>query len=135
MTEPTQTDSAELLDEAASLLERAVLDAPLSHAERAYLASTSTRLHGLARQVRDGIPAPLPDEPDELPKAPQRLRTRKEAAAVIGCHPNTLVRLEERGLLTPSRDYRGWRTYGREDMARAMALLAHVPLADAKATR
>ena len=59
-----------------------------------------------------------------------RLLTRKEAAKLVGCHPNSLLIWEEKGLLTPKRDWRGWRVYDRDDLARAMAVAAHLPLAD-----
>lgn len=124
----SESPEAKLLDDAAELLERAVLEAPLSQGERAYLGSTATRLHGLASQLRDGTPAAIPDEPEDVPKPPRRVYTRKQAAELIGCHSNTLIRWEERGLLTARRDHRGWRVYGREELARAMALAAHIPV-------
>ena len=34
------------------------------------------------------------------------------------------------GLLSVRRDWRGWRVYGREELARAYALAARVPLAE-----
>lgn len=130
MSEPTTDYNADALDTARGLLERVATDAPLTQAERAYLASVGSRLQGLARQLREGVPAPLPLEPEEAPRPPRRLLTRKEAAAVIGCHPNSLINWEARGLLEAKRDYRGWRVYDREALARAMALAAHIPLAD-----
>lgn len=130
MREPTTDYNADALDEARGRLERVALDAPLTQAERAYLGSVATRLQGLARQLREGLPAPLALEPEEAPRPPRRLLTRKEAAAVIGCHPNSLINWESRGLLEAKRDYRGWRVYDREALARAMALAAHIPLAD-----
>lgn len=132
MSDDTQDYSADALDEARGLLERVALEAPLTHAERVYLGSVASRLYGLAAQLRDGVPAPVPLTPDDLPKPPRRLLTRKEAAAVIGCHPNSLVNWEARGLLEAKRDYRGWRVYDREALARAMALAAHVPLRESE---
>lgn len=125
-------DSSELLEEARRLLERAVMEAPLTQAERSYLGATASRIGGLAAQLRTGVPTAPSPEPEEPPKAPRRLYTRKEAAQLVGVHSNTLLNWEERGLLQARRDYRGWRVYGREELARAMALAAHIPLADAE---
>ena len=123
-----------ILDEARDALERAVLDEPLAPAERAYLASTASRIAAMATALRDGRPeasrtAPEP-EAEDVPKPPRRLYTRSEAAELVQVHPNTLLNWEERGLLQTRRDHRGWRVYGREELARAMALAAHIPLAD-----
>lgn len=125
--------SGAILDEARAALERAVLDEPLSPGERAYLASTASRLEAMARALRDGQPeasrtAPEPEDED-VPKPPRRLYTRKEAAELVQVHPNTLLNWEARGLIQARRDHRGWRVYGREELARAMALGAHIPLA------
>lgn len=37
-------------------------------------------------------------------------------ARIIGCHPETLRRLERRGLIKAKRDYRGWRLFELEDL-------------------
>jgi hypothetical protein len=122
-----------ILEEARIALVRAVLDEPLSSGERAYLASTASRLAAMAAALQEGRPeasrtAPEP-EAEEIPKPPRRLYTRSEAAELVGVHANTLLNWEARGLLQARRDHRGWRVYGREELARAMALAAHIPLA------
>jgi len=43
---------------------------------------------------------------------------RKRAAKVIGVHPLTLIRWEERGLVKPKRDYNGWRVYPLKEVLR-----------------
>lgn len=117
---------AGLLESAARLLERAVLDEPVTHAERAYLGATAARLLAMAARLRAD---PEPD-PEAIPRRPTRNYTRSEAAKLIGVAPNTLLNWESRGLLPVARDWRGWRVYGREELARAMALAAHLPLAE-----
>ena len=121
-----------LLDEARSALERAVLDEPLVQSERAYLASTASRLAAMATALRMGTPTASRTAPEleaeDVPKPPRRLYTRKEAAKLVQVHPNTLLLWEARGLLQVRRDHRGWRVYGRDDLARAMAIAAHIPL-------
>lgn len=122
-----ETDPAAYLDEAAGRLRLAALQAPLTTAERSYLASTATRLDAMAERLR------AEDEPDEPPvpvRRPERYYTRSEAARALKVAPNTLLNWETRGLLVPKRDARGWRVYGREDLARALALASHVPVAD-----
>lgn len=129
----TDTAPGAILDEARATLERAYVDEPLAPAERAYLASTASRLAAMAAALRDGRPEamrPAPEpEAEDAPKPPRRLYSRKEAAELVQVHPNTLLNWEERGLLQTRRDHRGWRVYGREELARAMALAAHIPLA------
>lgn len=122
------TDTAEPLETAARLLERAVLDAPVTQAERSYLGATATRLSSMAARIRDEA-EPEPIE-DAVPRRPMRTYSRKEAATLIGVAPNTLLNWEARGLLPVQRDWRGWRVYGRDELARAMAMAAHLPLAD-----
>jgi DNA-binding transcriptional MerR regulator len=39
-----------------------------------------------------------------------------EASEVVGIHPNTLRRLEAKGLIRPARDYNGWRRYEVRDL-------------------
>ena len=137
MPDTTTTAPGALLAEAADALRRAVSEEPLAAAERAYLASTASRLAAMSAAIREGQPAAAREgvEADgqelldvELPKPPRRMLSRKEAAAVVGCHPNSLLLWEQRGLLQVRRDHRGWRVYGREELARAMALAAHIPL-------
>jgi DNA-binding transcriptional MerR regulator len=43
---------------------------------------------------------------------------RKKAAKVIGVHPHTLIRWEERGLVRPTRNYNNWRVYQLEEVLR-----------------
>lgn len=123
----------DLLDQAREALERATVDEPLLPAERTYLAATTTRLRAMVTAIQ-GREAPPPakadPEPAGLPRRPARLYPRKEAARLVGVHPNTLLLWEQRGLVTPKRDWRGWRAYDRDDLARAMAVAAHLPLAD-----
>ena len=131
----TDTDAAELLEEARGLLERVSVEGLLVQGERAYLLSTASRLSGMAAQLRGDtrVSAPAPRrEAEDVPKAPRRLYTRKEAAQLVGVHANTLLNWETRGLVQARRDARGWRVYGREELARAMALAAHLPLAEAE---
>ena len=39
-----------------------------------------------------------------------------KAAEVIGCHPETVRRLNRRGVLKAKRDYRGFRIFNLEDL-------------------
>jgi len=41
-----------------------------------------------------------------------------ETARRLSCHPVTVKALEKRGLLTPYRDFRGWRFYDAEEVER-----------------
>ena len=130
MTEPAP---GEVLEAARTALERAVLEEPLVAAERSYLSATASRLAAMVAGVqgRDARPTPPKVDPDaDPPKRPRRLLNRKEAARLAGVHPNSLLNWEAKGLLTPRRDWRGWRVYDRDDLARAMAMAAHLPLAD-----
>ena len=43
---------------------------------------------------------------------------RKRAAKVIGVHPLTLIRWEERGLVKPKRNYNNWRVYPLKEVFR-----------------
>ena len=126
------SDPAAPLEEARRALERAALDAPLLQAERAYLSQVSTRLGAIAARIREEEAPPVADA---LPRRPStRYYTRKEAARLLQVHPNTLLNWEERGLLVASRDWRGWRTYGRDELARAMAVAGHLPAEALNAT-
>lgn len=128
------TAPGSILEEARSVLERAALDEPLASAERAYLASTASRLAAMASALRAGRPeasrTATEPEGEDVPRPPRRLYSRREAAGLVGVHANTLLNWEARGLLQTRRDHRGWRVYGREELARAMALAAHIPLAE-----
>jgi DNA-binding transcriptional MerR regulator len=42
--------------------------------------------------------------------------TIAKAAKIAGCHPETLRRLERRGLLKAKRDYRGFRIFDLNDL-------------------
>jgi len=124
-------DPAAALEAAARLLERSALDAPVTQAERSYLGATATRLAGMAARLRADTEAEAEAaELEPLPRRPMRHYSRKEAATLIGVAPNTLLNWEARGLLPVQRDWRGWRVYGREELARAMAMAAHLPLAE-----
>ena len=39
-----------------------------------------------------------------------------KAAEVVGCHPETLRRLERKGILEAKRDYRGYRVFRLSDL-------------------
>ncbi len=108
------------------------MDEDLVPAERAYLNATAKRLAAMVGELRgrDEKPAKPKPDPVQPPTRPTRLLNRKEAASLVGCHPNSLLIWEEKGLLTPKRDWRGWRVYDRDDLARAMAVAAHLPLAE-----
>ena len=122
------TDPADSLEAAAAILERAVLDAPITQAERSYLGGTASRLRALAGRLRDEE-AGTEEEPSP-PRRPARYYSRKEAAALIGVVPNTLLNWEARGYLSPVRDARGWRVYDRDALARAMARAAGLEVSD-----
>lgn len=121
-------ESTDALDEAARLIRWAVVSAPLTPGERSYLGAVATRLGSLVTRIRADAD-PEAAEPTPL-RRPGKFYSRSEAAALIGCDPNTLLNWESRGLLHVPRDARGWRTYGREELARAYALAARVPLAE-----
>lgn len=42
--------------------------------------------------------------------------TVSEAAREIGCHPETIRRLEKRGILKAKRDYRNFRVFDLDDV-------------------
>jgi hypothetical protein len=125
-TPAAEADPTGGLQAVARSLRAAALDAPLTPGERAYLGSTATRLEAIADRIRAEAEAP----PAEPVRRPETYYTRSEAARVLKLAPNTLLNWEARGLLVPQRDYRGWRVYGRDDLARALALASHVPVAD-----
>jgi hypothetical protein len=125
----SETKPGDLLDAAREALELAIVDELLLPAERAYLGATAKRLSAMTNELRGRVDVPSKPEPEPLAR-PVKVYSRKEAAALISVHPNSLINWEEKGLLTPQRDWRGWRVYSREDLARAMALAAHLPLAD-----
>ena len=116
----------EILEDAAGLIERAVMEGSFTRGERAYLGSTASRLRSMVGAMVDEAEAEEP-EPEEPLRRPERTWSRKEAAQLIRCHPNTLLNWESRGLLPIRRDWRGWRVYTRDDLARAMAIDAHLP--------
>jgi hypothetical protein len=123
---PGAEDPTARLADVARSLRSVVLDAPLTPGERSYLGSTATRLEAMAERLR----AEADEPPTEPVRRPETYYTRREAARVLKLAPNTLLNWEARGLLVPRRDYRGWRVYGRDDLARALALASHVPVAD-----
>jgi DNA-binding transcriptional MerR regulator len=46
-----------------------------------------------------------------------------KTATLVGLHPNTLRKLEKKGLIKPARDWNGWRRYSPEDIAVLRRLL------------
>jgi len=47
-----------------------------------------------------------------------------ELAAKVDLHPETIRRLEKRGLISPQRDLNGWRRYPAEAVERLKRLYA-----------
>jgi len=47
-----------------------------------------------------------------------------DVARIVGCHRNTVLRYENRGLIQPERDYNGWRKYSIEDALALCGLLS-----------
>jgi len=45
------------------------------------------------------------------------------AAKAVELHPNTLRKLEKKGLIKPSRDWNGWRRFSPEDLEMLRRLL------------
>ena len=45
-----------------------------------------------------------------------------EVAAKVGLHPDTIRRLERRGLIAPRRDVNGWRRYSPDIVEQLRAL-------------
>jgi len=45
----------------------------------------------------------------------QRITVSK-AAEIVNCHPETIRRLDRRGILRAKRDYRGFRIFRMEDL-------------------
>ena len=45
-----------------------------------------------------------------------------EIAEKVGLHPETIRRLEKRGVITPRRDVNGWRRYSPEIVEQLKAL-------------
>lgn len=133
MTIASEPTSADTLRAVAAGLEAVALDAELVAADRTYLTATAVRLRALAGTL-DAPPEPEPvTAPPARPHRPEPTVTRREAARRARCAPNTLLNLEERGLLTPGRDERGWRVYTRADIDRARALLwRRVPVLEAE---
>jgi len=48
-----------------------------------------------------------------------------EVAKAVGLHPETLRRLERKGLITSRRDVNGWRRYEPETVEKLRSLYAH----------
>ncbi|MEE8112759.1 MAG: MerR family transcriptional regulator [Nitrososphaerales archaeon] len=48
-----------------------------------------------------------------------------ELAEAVGLHPETLRRLERRGLITSRRDVNGWRRYDTETVEKVRSLYPH----------
>lgn len=117
--------AADQLAELRDHLERVMVDAALTPADRSFLASVASRVDAMAGTLRHRA---TPRTPTAPPKLPERHWTRKEAALVLKVHPNTLLLWHEKGLLVPKVDAKGWRVYSPADIQRGMAILAHVPL-------
>ena len=107
-------------------LDRLAKGSLLTRSERSYLADTEARLgamQGRLEELERGATS-LTDDPLPIGRGARRY-SRKEAAELVGVHPNSLLNWESRGLITPRRDWRGWRSYGGEELAAAMSLAAH----------
>ncbi len=48
-----------------------------------------------------------------------------ELAEAVGLHPETLRRLERRGLITSRRDVNGWRRYDPDTVEKVRSLYSH----------
>ena len=128
MVVPAETPATETLEAVAARLEAVAVDAALVQADRAYLTATASRLRALARSLASPPEAtPTATEPEEPPHRPERTWTRREAARRAKVAPNTLINMEERGLLTPRRDERGWRVYTKADIDLARTHLRQRP--------
>jgi hypothetical protein len=125
---PEAEDRAASLLAAVRAVRAAVLDAPLLPAERTYLASTAARIEAMVERLRAAEAEPPAERPSR--RRGEVFYTRSEAARLLQVAGNTLLAWESKGLLVPRRDSRGWRVYGRDDLARALALAAHVPVDD-----
>lgn len=119
-----ETSAPETLEAVASRLEAVAVDAALVAADRAYLTATASRLRALAGSLASPPETVSPStEPEEPPHRPERTWSRREAARRAKVAPNTLLHMEERGLITPRRDARGWRVYTKADIDAARSLL------------
>jgi len=127
---PTEADAVEILRAIAARLEAVALGAELVQADRAYLTATASRLRALAESLdtpSEAVAIPPAAEPQDPPHRPGRTWTRREAARRAKVAPNTLINMEERGLLTPRRDERGWRVYTKADIDLARTHLRQRP--------
>jgi hypothetical protein len=127
---PGETENVETLRDVAAHLEAVALEAALVQSDRAYLTATASRLRALAESlaaVEETAAAPSATGLDETLHRPERTWTRREAARRAKVAPNTLLHMEERGLLNPRRDERGWRVYTKADIDLARTHL-HVRL-------
>lgn len=129
MDDASYPPPGELLRRASDAVAEAVDREVTTPADRSYLTATAARLRAMAQALQEGHgkPVTVPAEPP-LPKPPPRLVTRTEAARLAGVHPNTLLLWEQRDLLRPRRDQRGWRVYDRADLARAMQIASRHPV-------
>lgn len=66
-------------------------------------------------------------KPPPKPIVTKLAYTREEAAAQLGCHPITITRLSERGLLHPSRATRR-PIYSHEELQRFLRDTASKPI-------
>lgn len=46
------------------------------------------------------------------------LFTVSQAAKVLACHPDTIRRLDRKGIIKAKRDYRGYRIFKKEEIYR-----------------
>lgn len=113
----------------AETLETVAVDAALVPADRSYLTATASRLRALAASLA-APPRPEPEADSEPPEPPSRTFTRSEVARRARVGHNSLLRWEERGLLRPVRDSRGWRVYSEADVRRARLLARRLPVPD-----
>lgn len=58
-----------------------------------------------------------------------------DVARRVGIHPSTIRKFEQRGLLTPARDWAGQRRFTDKDVAALCALVAQPPAGRRKARR
>lgn len=46
-----------------------------------------------------------------------------QVSKAVGLHPNTIIRLEKWGVISPSRDWNGWRRYSEKDLEKLQSLV------------
>ena len=50
-----------------------------------------------------------------------------EVAKIVGLHPNTIIRLERRGLVKADRDWNGWRRFPESEVRKLLTLIQGQP--------